>query len=133
MRETVLEPLQLVLYILAENADVTRKYQPKVKKDSSGAVRIIKDQFKELQINDVGVYVGAALRKSRKEKSQKSDSRGGSGAGVGKCPHVRRDHWHHYWYGPRNGERQLRLKWTAPTTVHPEQAAESTVIIPVKK
>lgn len=134
----VLEPLQLVLYLLADNADVMPKstVPAQEKASSTGAPRIVRDQYKEIRANDVGIYIGAALRKVR----QSSWSDGGAnesvgkkgGAGTPRRAHLRRGHWHHYWYGPKGGKRELKLKWTAPMAIHGDRDL-GTVIIPVKK
>lgn len=133
----VLEPLQLVLYLLAENADVTPKSTTPTqeKTPSSGTPRIVRDQYKEIKPNDVGVYIGAALRKAR-QSSESAEGAAGStgnrgGAGTPRRAHLRRGHWHHYWYGPKGGKRELRLKWTAPMAIHGDRKP-GTVIIPVK-
>lgn len=139
----VLEPLQLVLYLLAENADVTPKSTTPTKsatptqekEPSSGTPRIVRDQYKEIKPNDVGVYIGAALRKAR-QSSESAEGAAGSagnrgGAGTPRRAHLRRGHWHHYWYGSK-GERRLKLKWTAPMVIHAEQGEIGTVIVPVK-
>ena len=67
----------------------------------------------------------AALRRGM---SRHSAPHGDSaGTGTAKRPHARRGHWHHYWAGPRNA-RQLILKWTAQTFVHPEAGREDNVV-----
>lgn len=32
-------------------------------------------------------------------------------------PLIRRAHWHHFWTGPRDGERKLILQWLPPIPV----------------
>ncbi|MFQ8638717.1 MAG: AcrVA2 family anti-CRISPR protein [Acutalibacteraceae bacterium] len=140
--DRVLEPLQLILYLLSENAEVTSqagdtkktedkreaKSEEKADQAQPATSRQIKDQYKEIRTNTVGVYIGAALRKSRKYNTG-TDSSDGRGTPV--RPHIRRGHWHHYWYGSK-GERRLKLKWTAPMVIHAEQGEIGTVIVPVK-
>lgn len=39
-----------------------------------------------------------------------------------KQPHVRSEHWHHYWIGARNSENRKRIiKWLESTTVNTKQ------------
>ncbi|WP_295617345.1 hypothetical protein [uncultured Intestinimonas sp.] len=52
--------------------------------------------------------------------------------GTVKRSHTRRGHWHHYWTGPRDGERALILKWTAPTVIHPEDREDNVTLYPVR-
>lgn len=38
------------------------------------------------------------------------------------APHMRRAHWHHFWTGPRDGERKLVCHWVPPTFVNAKLA-----------
>ena len=42
----------------------------------------------------------------------------------------RRGHWHHYWVGPRDGDRELILKWVAPMFIN--SGDNIVTIYPVK-
>jgi len=44
-----------------------------------------------------------------------ASSQGGEHSGL--RPHVRRAHWHHFWEGPRDGERNLTVRWLPPIFV----------------
>lgn len=44
--------------------------------------------------------------------------------------HIRRAHWHSFWHGPREGERQLKLRWMHPTLVN--LGADRPTIVRVK-
>jgi len=33
---------------------------------------------------------------------------------------IRRGHFHHYWTGPRDGDRKLIMKWLPPTWINPD-------------
>ncbi|QZE56106.1 hypothetical protein pEaSNUABM52_00248 [Erwinia phage pEp_SNUABM_52] len=35
----------------------------------------------------------------------------------GRRAHIRRGHYHNYWYGPRTGDRQLKSRWVPPCVV----------------
>ena len=72
---------------------------------------------------DTAERMGATIRAAEKRYSAAASS----GTGPAKRPHARRGHWHHYWHGPRNA-RQLILKWTAPTFLHPEAGREENVV-----
>ena len=43
----------------------------------------------------------------------------GHGSSVGKRPHSRRGHYHHYWVGSKkDGTRRIILKWVAPMFIN---------------
>lgn len=129
MTQAVLQSLQLVLYLSADNAEIrAQPAAPAKPRKISGKVIGIMDKAAEVQAFDVGIRIGAALRHARV-----SDPAPGDGGGSPKRSHTRRGHWHHYWTGPRDGDRQLILKWTAPTVIHPEDAPKGELVIyPVK-
>lgn len=124
----LLAAMQFILYLASENAgvqDVPQAEAPRARKKRGQ----ILDKASEVKEKAVGVRIGNAIRKSRQPSH--SSSQGGTGAKV--RPHSRRGHWHHYWTGPRDGERKLVLKWTAPTFIHMDEFRNDTVVIyPVK-
>lgn len=123
----LLRPMQLVLYLLSERADVDEVVPLTAKKEEK-TIHLIKDKASEVKEFSVGLRIGNAIRKYGKTLQGKS-----TGAGSTKRPHSRRGHWHHYWTGPMSGERKLVLQWTAPTFIHPEASGDDDVIIlPVK-
>ena len=118
-----LQAIQLLLYLASSGAETQRRPCPKPRKKTGGG------REKPPKIIDVGLRIGAALRKSRTAY----DSGTSTGGGSSKRPHARRGHWHHYWSGPRDN-RQLILKWTAPTFIHADRPRESNIVVfPVKK
>jgi len=124
----ILVALQFVLYLSSGNADVQDVPQPasKVRKKPGQ----ILDKASEVKEKAVGVRIGSAIRKAT--SPSRSSSQGGTGTTV--RPHSRRGHWHHYWTGPRNGDRELILRWTAPTFIHMNEFRNDTVVIhPVKQ
>lgn len=127
---TILKPMQLVLYLLSERADVVERPKIISQKEKNG-VRIIQDMAGEIKEYDVGIRIGSAIRKSKVSQNKSA----APGTGTAKRPHSRRGHWHRYWTGSKAGERKLVLQWTAPTFIHAELGINEneTVIIPVKK
>lgn len=127
-----LSAIQLILYLLSDNAEV-EKAPPTMERGRTekNVTTIKKNQDKASQIEEyrVGVRIGAALRKAAARPNGRSN---GSGIGGTKRSHTRRGHWHHYWTGPKEGERTLILKWTAPTIIHPEDTDDNVVVYPVK-
>lgn len=72
----------------------------------------------------VGMRMGAALR-----VALNSHSVGSPLDGSGVRPHVRRAHWHGYWYGPREGERNFKLKWLPPVAVKVDSVDDLPVVV----
>ena len=64
---------------------------------------------------DVGLRFGAAFQAYQRQKSR-NDTQGTGGQ---KRPHIRRAHWHGFWYGAKTdaAKREFRLCWVAPTMV----------------
>lgn len=69
----------------------------------------------EPNVWDVGVRLGASLRTARESSENQSVN---SGSTV--RPHIRRAHWHGYWHGQRNTDRDFKLKWIPPIAVKVE-------------
>lgn len=59
---------------------------------------------------NVGTTVGKAINKWKKEPTGKE--------GSSPMPHVRKAHWHGFWRGSRNGERNFFYKWLPPILVN---------------
>lgn len=96
-----------VAYICSANADIVASYKPQKGLRRNNAKRRSRATW-----YDVGYRVGAELRAYDRTVSERKQHQGGTVR-----PHMRRAHWHHYWTGPRDGERKLVLKWLAPTMV----------------
>lgn len=101
--------VQLILYLCAENADMPQVRHPNTRVRMSGQV----DVPREAKLWSVGERIGSAIRKCRNEEL--TEYKGGAHASP--RPHVRRAHWHHFWAGPREGERKLILRWLPPIPV----------------
>lgn len=127
MRDLLNKSMQIVLYILAINADINENpVQKKVYKPHTQAKRPIKDKYSEVRKWDVGYRVGTVIRMKQDEKTNEEADEtseaselpeklaGRSGSHTSKRPHMRRGHWHNYWIGPRAGERKLVLRWIPP-------------------
>ena len=114
-------PVQLiangVAYLCSTNADIIPSYTPQKNLKRNNAKRRSTATWHE-----VGYRIGSELREYKH-----SVSRTGGGGGWTVRPHMRRAHWHHYWVGPRDGERKLVLKWLAPTMVGVGKIGAATV------
>lgn len=115
---------QVVLYLQAENSDRQKRPIGQRKKGTH------KTATKPEKVFDVGYRIASALRGYAYDAD--TAHRGGAHTGGTRRPHTRRGHWHHYWTGPRDGERQLILKWVAPTVIHPDGIDNQTTVVPVK-
>lgn len=119
--------LQLLLYILSADADVRRSPIT-----SAARAKSKKESKRQSNIMNVGVSIGRSIRMSYGETSNNDAPRKGhTGSYSSKRPHARRGHWHHYWSGASDN-RNLILRWTAPTFIH-SGGNMNTTIIPVKK
>lgn len=120
-RQELPKHLSLLLYICSENADVKHRFndaltprRPVAKKTKKGTRLFPAPGPQRWQ---VGVRVGAELRRGREQAESEAAAEGG---GRSVRPHVRGAHWHLYWTGPRNepDKRKPILKWLPPTYVN---------------
>ena len=96
-----------VAYLCSANADIYKAYEPQPRLKRNNAKRRSAATWHE-----VGYRIGSELRAYEKAGWGRAPHQGGTVR-----PHMRRAHWHHYWIGPRDGERRIVLKWLAPTMV----------------
>ena len=127
--------LNALLYLCADNAEIRESL---VTKTTYRPSKTIKNKFSEVKQWECGYRYGATVRKQKKEISeakpkQKSETIGDIKIKIRKAipAHTRRAHWHHYWKGPKDGERTLILHWIAPIYVS-GQAQDTAVIHMVK-
>lgn len=120
--------LALVLYLCADNAEITDPDQPGA---TPGKVlrgkRSAKRPTVEPRLWEVGYRLGTALRASRLAPGQPATRSAASGRHQPPRPHVRRAHWHTYLHGPRS-RPERRLRWLAPIPVNTNDADQ---LIPV--
>lgn len=103
--------LQLVLYLCADNADMPPVRHPASRARPSGMI----DAPKEPKVWIVGARIGAEIRKFRSKTIRSNEN--SYGTHTSPRPHLRAAHWHHFWTGPKNGDRNLILKWLPPIPV----------------
>jgi hypothetical protein len=110
--------VSLLLYVCSVNGEIgdgeRRPVRPRSKKTKKGQ-RIFPPQ--KITTWDVGVRMGAALRKAKQAQEQIEASETSAGQRTSPRAHVRRAHWHGYWTGPHDGERKHILKWLYPVLV----------------
>lgn len=107
--------LQVILYILAQNAEITPSSEQSF---ITKRGKTVKDKYSEIRKWDVGIRVGAAIRQQKaKEQSKKKEYK--ESEHQSPRPHMRRGHWHHFWTGPKAQpeERKLILKWLSPMAI----------------
>lgn len=96
------DALQLYLYLCSQNSEI----------DEIKTVKSAGLKFRNsCTVNSVGIRIGKLLRSSTRYSST------GVSSGKTVVGHVRKAHWHHFWSGPRNGERRLVLKWVSSVLV----------------
>lgn len=116
--------MQVVLYLVSQNAEVEENKE----RGNIANPKKPRQIKKVATVNEVGYHIGAVLRKARQQHDASQDN---SGNGSSKRSHARRGHWHHFWTGPRDGERVLILKWVAPTFIHPETKDDLPTVVQV--
>lgn len=120
--------VQLLLYICADNADIEEN--PKQKSIYRPTSRI-RDQFKEVRQWDVGVKIGASLRKAKSQSAQSHSDMPPLTRQYKNRPHIRRAHWHHFWTGSRDNPK-LILRWVSSIVVNAEDGDIIPTIIEEK-
>jgi hypothetical protein len=128
--------LSVTLYLCAESPDIVDLHGRKLKpanplpeKTKSGQRIFPAGNNTAWQ---VGYRIGAALRRVYAPDASSEVEAAGTPDEKQKHasprPHIRRAHWHAYWTGPRQGQRQTILKWLPPvpigageiiSTIHP--------------
>lgn len=120
--------IQWILYLVSENADIESGPPPEL--DNPQKAKKSRKKKSAVKVKNVGFRIGATIRKA---KAAPAAHIGEPSHGSKKSPHSRRGHWHHYWTGPRDGERKLVLKWVAPTFINTSnKKADTVVVYPVK-
>ena len=107
-------------YLCSANADVEEVYSPS---PSLSAETVRRKHLSTATWREVGYHIGAEIRKHARYEST------GGGDGRKVRPHMRRAHWHHFWRGPKNGNRELFIKWLPPIVVNADggEDVEATV------
>lgn len=123
---------QLVLYLCADNSDMSQVKHPNKRVRMSGQVDVPRQE----RYWTVGERIGAAIRKYRNEsgaESEKEYEYVPDSIHARPRPHLRRAHWHHFWTGPRQGERKLILRWLPPIPVGVDENEGPAVIHKVER
>ena len=110
--------VSLLLYICSVNGEIgdgdRKPVRPRSKKTKKG-LRMFPPQ--QVSVWDVGIRMGATLRRAREYTPTGSPGTGGTKEKSRPRSHVRRAHWHGYWTGPRDGEQMFVLKWLSPILI----------------
>lgn len=132
----ILAAIQLILYLLAENADIEDVPPPvRAVRDPANkkVIDIIRDKAGEVQEKAVGIRIGAAIRRAKSRPPENGEKGEAAADGSEKQPHMRRGHWLDDWTGPKDGDRKHVLKWTAPTMINAEDGADNSIVIRPEK
>lgn len=99
--------MALISFMCAENAKTHTSYVPGPAPKNPAKAR----RRSKATLHECGFEWTVAYREYRRAKSQ-ARALGGSVR-----PHTRRGHYHHFWCGPRDGERTLVCHWIPPILV----------------
>jgi hypothetical protein len=113
--------LNLVLYTTVEDPDLQQAPVPTV------AGRHVVGSSAP-QVYELGFRLGALLRGVVRDPITGCEP---SDRTV--IPHLRRAHWHRYWVGPKNGDRQVVVRWVSQTLVNADAGAYVPAVRPVKQ
>jgi len=107
--------VSLLLYLCSQASEIgdgqRRPRNPEPKKTKRGWKLFAADRPTTW---DVGLRLGAALRRAYQAEQT---GQGTAASGTSPRPHIRRAHWHGYWRGPLDGDRQFDLRWQPPIAV----------------
>ena len=115
-------PLQLVLYLCAQNAELRPVHRPAFLKKRGR-------RHVEVQVTNACPPKDGVVHRSFTASSTASTNTE-PGTGAPKRPHVRRAHWHHVWVGGRPGTpgARLELRWVTEVRVHADRTDGVTTV-----
>jgi len=108
LAETLYPMVSLLLYVCSDGVEYSEQSTPRnpsPKKTKKGW-KLFPAQ--KPRVWNFGKKVGDAMRQA---KTAATDER------KGPAPHIRRAHWHSFWKGPLNGDRELFVKFIPPIPV----------------
>lgn len=109
------EVIALLLYICSNEPEITNSLQPGAL-PSNPQPEYVKKHLTLRPVNKPRYWrVGYELGEKLKEAQKRSTSDGPDHV---KKAHVRSGHWHGYWKGPRDGERQFFYRWLHPMLIN---------------
>lgn len=106
--------MPLILYICSQEPDICLHRKPGTHPKRPTSTKTNKHgelifPVEKQKIWEVGFEIGEKIKQGIEQKTR--------GARDGVVPHIRRAHWHGFWKGPRNSERQFIYKWLPPIFV----------------
>lgn len=113
------QTIQLLLYILADNADVKQNPAQRKKYKKPGTKNTI-SEVRQWDLGDKVFYKrSSSKRTSITEYNDSANEYTNINHGTPKRPHSRRGHWHHFWVGAKGSpERKLVLRWMNPMIIN---------------
>lgn len=126
MESVVSKLLKLIMYICTINSDVKKSSRQQSVRNSAivSNSKFVVNTANSIKLSDVGFTIGKAIRLYNKNAENNNNDEDSETTvttkprkSTAKRPHIRRGHFHHYWIGKADN-RQLILKWVAPTFIH---------------
>lgn len=109
----------LTLYLCSMNAEFRDSRDGSDKRPQRPLPKKTKDGFRYFPPDRPTVWetawrIGAAIRRHGNPSALHETNH----TGEKKRPHIRRAHWHTFLAGPRDGQRDVRIKWLPPIPVN---------------
>lgn len=114
--------LPLVTYLCSADPDIVRRDGPAISIRPRRPARTVERPT----VWQVGWRIGPALLEHRSANASRGGTHGPPRS------HIRRAHYHHYWTGPKDGERTLVVRWLHPILVAGGVEDLSTVVRPTE-
>lgn len=122
--------LSILSYLSSPNADIIESNATIHTYVKPLETAIPKDMWREVRQWDVGIRIGTSVRDWKKKNKTRSSNTIVTETGKTVRPHLRRAHWHRYYYKTSNGGKELRPVWLHPIFVN-ERSINSDDEVPV--
>lgn len=110
--EQITPLVSMVLYLCSGQPEVDPARQP-LERQLPPREKINQKPALHLAPRSIRFEVGARIGRQIRESGASADIPSGRKVRA----HLRRAHWHGYWYGPRKGDRQFGYRWLHPILV----------------
>lgn len=119
MLASVENVLKVLLYLCSDEPEIAGEEGPEAR-PSRPSIRRVKGRVRAFEQPRARIWtVGETMARA----IELHEGSRAIGSGSRKAPHMRRAHWHGYWTGPRDGQRDFSYRWIPPVPVNEDLAA----------